>query len=70
MIFWLIQEVFIVLLSFGESLATLCVLLKSELCMTRFTLIDLISVELNYYQFLITLDKCNGSCNAVDDLST
>ena len=70
MIFWLIQEVFIVLLSFSESLATLCVLLKSEPCMTRFTLIDLISIELNYYPFLITLDKCNGSCNAVDHLST
>ena len=34
------------------------------------SLIDLNPVELNYYPFMISLDKCNGSCNAVDDLST
>ena len=26
-------------------------------------------VELNYYSFMISLDKCNGSCNAVGNLS-
>ena len=36
--------------------------------MTRSTLIDLIHVELNYYSFMISIDKCNGSCNSVDDL--
>ena len=36
---------------------------------TRPFLIDLNPVELKYYPFMITLDKCNGSCNAVDDLS-
>ena len=29
--------------------------------------IDLNLVELDYYLFMISLDKCNGSCNAVDD---
>ena len=38
--------------------------------MIRPTLIDLNPVEFNYYQFMISLDKCNESCNAVDDLST
>ena len=33
-------------------------------------LFDLNPVELNYYPFLFSLDKCNGSCNAVDELST
>ena len=33
-------------------------------------LINLNAVELNYYPFIISLDKCNGYCNAVDDLST
>ena len=33
------------------------------------SLIDLNSVGLNYYSFMISLDKCNGSCNSVDDLS-
>ena len=36
---------------------------------TRPFLIDLNPVELKYYPFMITLDKCNGSCNAVYDLS-
>ena len=38
--------------------------------MIRPTPIDLNPVELNYLSFMISLDKCNGSCNAVDDLST
>ena len=32
--------------------------------------IDLKPVELNYYPFMISFDKCSGSCNSVDDLST
>ena len=37
--------------------------------MARSTLINLNPIELNYYPFMISLDKCNGSCN-VYDLST
>ena len=33
--------------------------------MVRPTLIDLNPVELKYYSFLISLDKCNGSCNVL-----
>ena len=33
-------------------------------------LINLNAVELNYYPFIIILDKYNGCCNAVDDLPT
>ena len=40
----------------------------------NYVLIDLLfnlnPVELNYYPFLFSLDKCNGSCNAADELST
>ena len=43
--------------------------LNNEPCMARPTLIDLIPVELNYHPFMISLDKCNGSFNDVDDLS-
>ena len=61
--FWFIKQVVIELLSFGGSLATKCVSLNSiEPCITRLTLIDLNPVELNYYPFMISLDKCNGSC--------
>ena len=32
-------------------------------------LIDLIPVQLKYYPFIITLDKCIWSCNSANDLS-
>ena len=31
--------------------------------MIRPTLVDLNLVELKYYPFIISLDKCTGSCN-------
>ena len=32
-------------------------------------LVDLNPSELCHYQFMINLDKCDGSCNSLDDLS-
>ena len=57
--FWLIKQVFIVLLSFSTSLATKYVSLNNELHMTKPRVIDLNSIEINYYPFMISLDKCN-----------
>ena len=37
--------------------------------MIRPFLIDLNPVELKYYPFMISLNKCNGSCNSVNDIS-
>ena len=51
---------FIVLLSFSESLVhdqTKCLFLNDELCVVRPTLIDLNSVKLKYYPFIISLGK-------------
>ena len=59
---------FIVLLSFSESLAwnqNKCLFLNHESCMVRPTLIDLNPVELKYYPFMISLDKCTGNCNVL-----
>ena len=69
------KQAFIVLLSFSKSLAsvakvsdrTKCVPLNVEPRMVRPTLIDLNPVELKYYPFMISLDKCSGSYN---DLSS
>ena len=36
----------------------------------RLDLLLLIWIQLNYYPYMIILNKCNGSCNVVDDLST
>ena len=60
--FRLIKPVLIAFLSFSESLATECVSLNNKPCMLR-------PIPFNYYSFMISLDKCNGSCNAVDYLS-
>ena len=66
----LIKQKLIRLLSFCGSLAANCVWLNNEPCITSPTLLVLNPVEFNYYRFMISLDKCNGSCNAVVDLST
>ena len=68
--FLVIKKTFIGLLSFNKSLANECMSLNNEHCKTRLTLIDLDSVQLSYYPFMISLDKCNGRCNSFDDLST
>ena len=36
-----------------------------EPCTDRPTVIDLNSVELKYYPFMIGLDKCSGNCNVL-----
>ena len=38
--------------------------------MTIPTLIDSNSIELNYFPFMISLDKCNRSSNSFHDSST
>ena len=59
----------IVLLSFGGSLVTNYVSLNNEPCMVRCTPADLNPVELDFYLFMISRNKCNVSCNAANDLS-
>ena len=49
------------LLSFRGPLTTEFMSLNNEQFKTRPFLIDFNHVELNYYLFMITLDKCNGS---------
>ena len=64
---------FILLLSFSEFLAreanvsdqTKCLLLNDEPRMVRPTLINMNPVELEYYPFATSLNKCSGSCNAL-----
>ena len=60
-----IKGVFIVLLSFSGSLATKCLFLIDQPCMVRLILNDLNPVEIKYYPFVISLDKCTGRCNVL-----
>ena len=43
--------------------------LNNEQCKTRPALTDLNPVELNYYLFMIGLDKCSGSCDTLTEIS-
>ena len=66
---WL-KQVLIALLNFAGTLAAKCMSLNNEPHMIRPILMGLNPIEVNYYQFMIKLDKYNESCNVVDDLST
>ena len=61
----LIKQVFIGLLSFSASLWTKYTSFNNESWMTRPTLKYVNPVKFNYYPFIISLDKYNGSCNNV-----
>ena len=56
---------FSLILGFSEFLATKCVSLNDEPYTIRPTLIDFNPVELKYCLFIISLDKCNGTCNVL-----
>ena len=66
------KQTFIVLvlmmLGFGGSLTTKCVSMNNQPWMVRPVLIDSIPDELHYYSFIISLDGCDDSCNAIENL--
>ena len=70
-VFIITKQVFIILLSYSSSLTrvakvrTKCLSLNDETCMVWPTLIDLNPAELKNYPFMISLDKCIGSCNVL-----
>ena len=72
----IIQKMFIVLLSniVSGSNHTKCVSLSIQKCITKLNIISLhpneYSEKIHNYPFEVTLDKCVGSCNALNDLSS
>ena len=44
-----------------------CASLNNQPCQSRTTLINLNPEELHYYQFVVSGNKCDGSCNTIDD---
>ena len=61
-------SLFIVFLSFSSSLTSdqiKCLFLNDEWCIFRPTLIDLNPVELKYYPFMTSSNKCTVSCNVL-----
>ena len=79
--FRLIRQVFIASLSFSGSLASIanapdhikCISLNNQQCLTQPTPINLNPNEyiegLCYHPFVVSLDRCMGSCNTPNDLS-
>ena len=74
--FRLIKKIFIGLLTciVSASNHTKCVLLSNHKCMIQPTLTNLHpkehSQEFHYYPFAVKLDRCVGSCNTLNDLSS
>ena len=70
--FGFIKQLLIALLCFSGSLATKCISLINQPCITRTTLIDLNPDELSqwlyYYLFMVTLGRWDGSCSTLHDL--
>ena len=73
--FELIKKIFIGLLTgiLSATNHTKGMSLSNQKCMTQPTLINLhpneYSQEFHYYPFAVKLDRCVGSCNALNDLS-
>ena len=75
--FGFIKKVFIGSLSvctiwcFGESLVSnskiKCVSLNNHPCQAKPTLTKINSEETLFYQFTVSVSKCDGSCNTIDD---
>ena len=51
------KQVLIVLLNFSGSLTRKCVPLNKKLCTTRPIVTDLNPIELDYYPFMISIEK-------------
>ena len=74
--FGLIKKIFIGLLTdlVNGFNHTKCVLLSNQKCMIQPTLINLhpneYSQEFHYCPFAVKLDRCVGSCNTLNNLST
>ena len=59
--------------SFGDLLVSnskgpiKCLILNNRPCKARSTLVNINSDETIFYQFTVTVNKCGGSCNTIDD---
>ena len=56
------------------SNCTKCISLNNQLCMARAMVINLNPNKhnqgLHHYPLMVSLDRCNGSCNTLNDLSS
>lgn len=63
----LIKQKFISILYFSGLLATKFISLNNWSFLAISNLLDLNPIELSYYQFMGSINKCNESCKTLDD---
>ena len=79
-LFWFIKSAFFMLLSLDQTICIKCfkalvtqkvkwISLNNQPCLARHILIGLNWDELDYYPFMVSLDRCGVSSNTRDDLS-
>ena len=66
-----IREMFIVLelvlFCYDGALFIKCVSMNNQPCLVRPTLIDLNPDKHHYYPFIVSMSRCDGSCNTLED---
>ena len=65
--FGFMKQIFIAFLAVGGSLGAKCA--SNQTCLNRPALADLNAPDgLHYSLFVVTLDRCDGSCNSFNNL--
>ena len=57
---------FIILSSFGATLATKCIFSNNQPYQRRPTLVDVNSNKTHYHPFVVSIIKSGGNCNTTD----
>ena len=64
--FWFIKKIFFTSMAFGCN-ALKCVSMINQECRARPEIINVNSNETLFYPYSIKINKCNGSCNSIND---
>ena len=54
-------------LAFNSKQPIKCLSLSNQPCETRLTLVDINPHEVLFYSFTVSINKCGGSCDTIDD---
>ena len=57
----------LVLLGFGGLLTARCISMNNQPCTVRMMLTDVNPNEIHYYPLMVSLGRCDGCCNTVED---
>ena len=66
-IFGFIKKIFITAMTFYSCNAMRCVSMKNQECNVRPVIMNIDSDDPSFYPYNIQINKCNGSCNTIND---